>query len=609
MITLVEIIEHLYADELSRCTHTVFGMLKPKRVLVTTPNCEFNVVFGDSSPSVEDDHGEQQQQQQASSSLQRAPSLPSMTSTATETRDTASKPSSASKFRHWDHKFEWTRQEFQTWCTSDVLAKYTDYRLVYYDGLGDVPNSYQHSAAPAGDIGHCTQLALFERTDVAADDVEDAEDAELLLRYFEQKKRLCIAMREESINKSLAGKQQQQSDAAEATRSAAKAPYVDAGELSSIQVDMPPYKLVMYLSYPFETFDFEDDEQRNRALMREVNYFVCFLASHGAWDRAQHNYPPDETTASNVESEKESEDVEKAPLSDEERERVENGIELDDTSVYMASVTQLCEFRTIVKFKMTQDEIVGAIRASGRYELTKSGSYIIYRRSEEDDDDDDQDEDERDEGCFDNQTDEAATAEATEDWSYEAEATESEAYQSKSKTDDDLYEQEKREADEYEEWRTKEQEDFWSLTLQHPPTAEAAQDEDWDADNNVDTTRRVTFRVFTADEQFEDCEASEMSESDKESRPWSLGHVEHSASTADAIGSTSATSDTASPTQAAAAAAAAATATSPYESNYNANRNALISSKFKSKQRKNQREFRKMIYDASKLENGDQFGE
>ena len=47
---------------------TVFGQLSPKVVIVTTPNVEFNVLF---------------------------PGLKG--------------------FRHYDHKFEWTRAEFQEW--------------------------------------------------------------------------------------------------------------------------------------------------------------------------------------------------------------------------------------------------------------------------------------------------------------------------------------------------------------------------------------------------------------------------------------------------------------------------------------------------------------
>ena len=46
----------------------VFGFLRPKRVVMTTPNAEYNVLFPNFSG-----------------------------------------------FRHHDHKFEWTQHQFQTW--------------------------------------------------------------------------------------------------------------------------------------------------------------------------------------------------------------------------------------------------------------------------------------------------------------------------------------------------------------------------------------------------------------------------------------------------------------------------------------------------------------
>jgi hypothetical protein len=92
--------------------HTVFGLLRPKLVLLTTPNREFNIVFGNEDQN---------------------------------------------KFRHWDHKFEWTRSEFESWCCSEILAKYSDFELVFFDGLGDAPEQF------ADRVGKCTQMALFRR--------------------------------------------------------------------------------------------------------------------------------------------------------------------------------------------------------------------------------------------------------------------------------------------------------------------------------------------------------------------------------------------------------------------------------------------------------------
>ena len=58
-------------DELAAFPSVVFGFVRPKVAVVTTPNIEFNVLFPP-------EHFE-------------------------------------GPFRHHDHKFEWTRKEFQDW--------------------------------------------------------------------------------------------------------------------------------------------------------------------------------------------------------------------------------------------------------------------------------------------------------------------------------------------------------------------------------------------------------------------------------------------------------------------------------------------------------------
>ncbi|HEV3383998.1 MAG TPA: 3' terminal RNA ribose 2'-O-methyltransferase Hen1 [Gemmata sp.] len=75
---LVEVIEHLDPARLDAFTRVLFGFTKPKLLVLTTPNREYNVKFE---------------------------SLP------------------VGKFRHGDHRFEWTRAEFADWCTG-VCAKY-----------------------------------------------------------------------------------------------------------------------------------------------------------------------------------------------------------------------------------------------------------------------------------------------------------------------------------------------------------------------------------------------------------------------------------------------------------------------------------------------------
>jgi 3' terminal RNA ribose 2'-O-methyltransferase Hen1 len=70
--TLVEVIEHLDEPRLIAFERVLFEFAKPKTVIVTTPNVEYNVRFE---------------------------TLP------------------AGKFRHRDHRFEWTRVQFQAWAT------------------------------------------------------------------------------------------------------------------------------------------------------------------------------------------------------------------------------------------------------------------------------------------------------------------------------------------------------------------------------------------------------------------------------------------------------------------------------------------------------------
>jgi 3' terminal RNA ribose 2'-O-methyltransferase Hen1 len=71
--TVVEVIEHQDAPRLAAFERVLFEFAHPRTVVVTTPNVEYNVKFE---------------------------TLP------------------AGKMRHKDHRFEWTRAEFQAWATS-----------------------------------------------------------------------------------------------------------------------------------------------------------------------------------------------------------------------------------------------------------------------------------------------------------------------------------------------------------------------------------------------------------------------------------------------------------------------------------------------------------
>jgi 3' terminal RNA ribose 2'-O-methyltransferase Hen1 len=71
--TVVEVIEHLDPPRLASFERVLFEFARPQTVVVTTPNVEYNVKFE---------------------------TLP------------------AGKMRHKDHRFEWTRGEFQSWASS-----------------------------------------------------------------------------------------------------------------------------------------------------------------------------------------------------------------------------------------------------------------------------------------------------------------------------------------------------------------------------------------------------------------------------------------------------------------------------------------------------------
>ena len=102
---VVEVIEHLDAERLPAFEAALFGHARPGAVIVTTPNRDYNAMFE---------------------------TLP------------------AGKFRHNDHRFEWTRAEFRHWAESVGLAH--GY-AVRFEGIGS--EDAEH--------GTPTQAAVFTR--------------------------------------------------------------------------------------------------------------------------------------------------------------------------------------------------------------------------------------------------------------------------------------------------------------------------------------------------------------------------------------------------------------------------------------------------------------
>ncbi len=105
--TLVEVIEHLDPSRLAALERVVFREARPGSVIVTTPNREYNVLFETLQPG---------------------------------------------RLRHPDHRFEWTRAEFEEW--AERVAREQGY-TVTFEGVGEEHAEY----------GSPSQMAMFSKTE------------------------------------------------------------------------------------------------------------------------------------------------------------------------------------------------------------------------------------------------------------------------------------------------------------------------------------------------------------------------------------------------------------------------------------------------------------
>ncbi|CAD5328563.1 unnamed protein product [Arabidopsis thaliana] len=117
--TCLEVIEHMEEDQASQFGKTVLSLFRPKLLIVSTPNIEYNTNFHKSGP----------------------PNHPKNRSMSSQ----------LPKFRNQDHKFEWTRKQFKQWASK--LAKRHNYS-VYFSGVG---------GSGKGDPGFASQIVVFRR--------------------------------------------------------------------------------------------------------------------------------------------------------------------------------------------------------------------------------------------------------------------------------------------------------------------------------------------------------------------------------------------------------------------------------------------------------------
>jgi 3' terminal RNA ribose 2'-O-methyltransferase Hen1 len=106
IMILCEVIEHIDEYRLPKIMDTILNDYQPKVLIITTPNKEYNKVYDMDVP-----------------------------------------------FRHNDHRFEWTREEFRNWC----LERSSNYPYdVTVDGIGERHETY----------GFPTQMCMFARREV-----------------------------------------------------------------------------------------------------------------------------------------------------------------------------------------------------------------------------------------------------------------------------------------------------------------------------------------------------------------------------------------------------------------------------------------------------------
>ncbi|MDR2143237.1 MAG: 3' terminal RNA ribose 2'-O-methyltransferase Hen1, partial [Treponema sp.] len=101
---LVEVIEHLDENRLDTLAAVIFGDARPGLVVISTPNVEYNTLYG------------------------------------------------MTRFRHGDHRFEWDRARFQSW--AGEIARRYGYNVSFED-VGEVDEK----------LGPPTQMGVFEKTD------------------------------------------------------------------------------------------------------------------------------------------------------------------------------------------------------------------------------------------------------------------------------------------------------------------------------------------------------------------------------------------------------------------------------------------------------------
>lgn len=126
--TCLEVIEHMEEEQACLFGDIALSYFRPKVLIVSTPNYEYNVILQRSSPTTQEEDPDEKSLSQSC------------------------------KFRNHDHKFEWTREQFNHWASN--LAERHHYS-VEFSGVGG-----------SGDVepGFASQIAVFKQESHLDDD-------------------------------------------------------------------------------------------------------------------------------------------------------------------------------------------------------------------------------------------------------------------------------------------------------------------------------------------------------------------------------------------------------------------------------------------------------
>eukprot|EP00922_Rhytidocystis_sp_ex-Travisia-forbesii_P059601 GHVS01088384.1.p1 GENE.GHVS01088384.1~~GHVS01088384.1.p1 ORF type:complete len:537 (+),score=95.67 GHVS01088384.1:322-1932(+) len=131
----VEVLEHIPPRLLPQIHHNIFNLLQPSVLVMTTPNRDFNVLFGLIATTKAGDAVRNGGRDDATCAAAAVGSDQQRAHISTPDSCSNSSPP-IGKFRHWDHKFEMTRAQFARYCLQHIqLSRPLNLHAVMYDIL------------------------------------------------------------------------------------------------------------------------------------------------------------------------------------------------------------------------------------------------------------------------------------------------------------------------------------------------------------------------------------------------------------------------------------------------------------------------------------------